>query len=107
MNFATNKTDYLHWLIEATLNNNKNLYSELIKYELSAEERIIYSLQHICDNSNINGEQQKIPSYMHKMKLAKYAGVFCTVLYEKLPLLIKKNKLEERNGALYLKKSKE
>lgn len=107
LNFATNNTSYLQWLIEATLNNNKNLYSELSKYELSAEERIMYSLRYVCDKSNLNSEQQKIPGYLHKMKLAKYAGVFCTVLYEKLPLLIKKNKLEERNGDLYLKKNKE
>ncbi|EFR96251.1 Crp/Fnr family transcriptional regulator [Listeria ivanovii] len=106
LNFATSKTVYLEWLIEKTLNNNKNLYSELIKNELTAEERIIYSLQHICDKAHINSEKQKIPSYMHKLKIAKYAGVFCTVLYEKLPLLIKKNILEERNGTLYLKKSK-
>lgn len=43
-NYATNKPSYMEWLLEATLVNNKNLYNELIKYDLSAEDRIVYNL---------------------------------------------------------------
>lgn len=104
--FATKKPLFLKWLLEETLYNNKKLYHELIKKELPIEKRIILSLQYICERSNeeTDCESQQVPIYMNKMKIAKYAGVFCTELFEKWSLLINENVVEEKDGLLFIKK---
>ncbi|MBC8922223.1 Crp/Fnr family transcriptional regulator, partial [Escherichia coli] len=77
LNYATNKPSYMEWLLEETLINNKNLYNELIKYDLSAEERIVYALQYLCDKLEIESENgyQQIPKYINKIKMAKYGKI--------------------------------
>ncbi|MBC1755317.1 Crp/Fnr family transcriptional regulator [Listeria seeligeri] len=107
LNYATNKPSYMEWLLEATLVNNKNLYNELIKYDLSAEERIVYALQYLCEKLEIESEDgyQQIPKYINKMKMAKYGKISRKLLNEKLLLLIDKEVLKEKQGRFYIKKS--
>lgn len=106
LNYATNKPSYMEWLLEATLVNNKNLYNELIKYDLSAEERIVYALQYLCEKLEIESEDgyQQIPKYINKMKMAKYGKISRKLLNEKLLLLIDKEILKEKQGKFYIKK---
>ncbi|WP_270996008.1 Crp/Fnr family transcriptional regulator [Listeria seeligeri] len=106
LNYATNKPSYMEWLLEATLVNNKNLYNELIKYDLSAEERIVYALQYLCEKLEIENEDgyQQIPKYINKMKMAKYGKISRKLLNEKLLLLIDKEILKEKQGKFYIKK---
>ncbi|AIS60272.1 cyclic nucleotide-binding domain-containing protein [Listeria ivanovii] len=105
LNFASNKTSYLKWLLNATLTNNKNLYKELFKNDLPEEERIVTSLKMLCDKLKVESESglQKIPSYLNKTKIAKYAGVFRKELNEDISVLIRKELLDQRRGALYVK----
>ncbi|MBC1470291.1 Crp/Fnr family transcriptional regulator [Listeria seeligeri] len=107
LNYATNKPSYMEWLLEATLVNNKNLYNELIKYDLSAEERIVYALQYLCEKLEIESEDgyQQIPKYINKMKMAKYGKISRKLLNEKLLVLIDKEVLKEKQGRFYIKKS--
>ncbi|MBC1484150.1 Crp/Fnr family transcriptional regulator [Listeria sp. FSL L7-1485] len=106
LNYATNKPSYMEWLLEATLVNNKNLYNELIKYDLSAEERIVYALQYLCEKLEIESIDgyQEIPKYINKMKMAKYGKISRKLLNEKLLLLIEKEVLKEKQGRFYIKK---
>lgn len=106
LNYAANKPSYMEWLLEATLVNNKNLYNELIKYDLSAEERIVYALQYLCEKLEIESKDgyQEIPKYINKMKMAKYGKISRKLLNEKLLLLIEKEVLKEKQGRLYIKK---
>ncbi|MBC6298112.1 Crp/Fnr family transcriptional regulator [Listeria sp. FSL L7-1517] len=106
LNYATNKPSYMEWLLEATLVNNKNLYNELIKYDLSAEERIVYALQYLCEKLEIESKDgyQEIPKYINKMKMAKYGKISRKLLNEKLLLLIEKEVLKEKQGRFYIKK---
>ncbi|MBC1515775.1 Crp/Fnr family transcriptional regulator [Listeria immobilis] len=105
LNFASNKTSYLKWLLNATLTNNKNLYKELFKNDLPEEERIVTSLKMLCDKLKVESENglQKIPSYLNKTQIAKYAGVFRKELNEDISVLIRKELLDQQRGALYVK----
>ncbi|HBM3991245.1 TPA: Crp/Fnr family transcriptional regulator, partial [Listeria innocua] len=107
LNYATNKPSYMEWLLEETLINNKNLYNELIKYDLSAEERIVYALQYLCDKLEIESENgyQQIPKYINKIKMAKYGKISRKQLNEKIILLLGKKVLKEKKGRFYIKKA--
>ncbi|EAC3621557.1 Crp/Fnr family transcriptional regulator [Listeria monocytogenes] len=107
LNYATNKPSYMEWLLEETLINNKNLYNELIKYDLSAEERIVYALQYLCDKLEIESENgyQQIPKYINKIKMAKYGKISRKQLNEKIILLLDKEVLKEKKGRFYIKKA--
>ncbi|MBC1342405.1 Crp/Fnr family transcriptional regulator [Listeria welshimeri] len=106
LNYATNKPSYMEWLLEATLVNNKNLYNELIKYDLSAEDRIVYTLQYLCEKLEIESENgyQQIPKYINKIKMAKYGKISRKQLNEKIMLLLNKKILKENKGIYYIKK---
>lgn len=106
LNYATNKPSYMEWLLEATLVNNKNLYNELIKYDLSAEDRIVYTLQYLCEKLEIESENgyQQIPKYINKIKMAKYGKISRKQLNKKISLLLNKKILKESKGTYYIKK---
>lgn len=104
-NFAVNKPSYMEWLLEKTLMNNLNLYNELIKYEFSTENKVIHTLQHLC---NKLGAQRKnnyfvLPSFINKFKLAKYCNISRTQLNKTLDSLIQKEVIQIENKIICVK----
>lgn len=104
LNFAANKPSYMEWLLEAVLKNSSGLCFELMKYDLSTESRITYVMQKLCEKDRVtenNRGYKEIPSYMNKMKLAKYGGVSRKNLDLKLEVLQEKE-LVEVHGSSFL-----
>ncbi len=104
LNFASNKIEYMEWLLNAVSENSSAFCFELMKFDLPTDKRIIYTLQTFCQKveaPEINGYFE-IPSFITKTMLSKYGGVSRKTLDKILANLHLQGLLKEQDGFTYV-----
>ncbi|WP_255377786.1 MULTISPECIES: Crp/Fnr family transcriptional regulator [unclassified Listeria] len=105
LNFASNKIEYMEWLLNAVTENSSAFCFELMKFDLPTDKRIIYTLQTFCQKveaPEINGYFE-IPSFITKTMLSKYGGVSRKTLDKILINLVNQNLLKREDGNTFVK----
>lgn len=106
LNFASNKIEYMEWLLAAVTENSSAFSFELMKYDLPAEQRIIYTLQTFCKKAHTpdtNGYYE-LPAFITKTMLSRYGGISRKTLDGILINLEEKKLLIKQDDTFFVKR---
>ncbi|MBC6296143.1 Crp/Fnr family transcriptional regulator [Listeria sp. FSL L7-1517] len=106
LNFAANKVSYMEWLLKSVLSNTSALCFELMKHDLPADERIVYTLQRVCEKTKpeeTTKDYYEVPTFLNKTKMAQYGSMSRKNLYNKLETLEEKNLVKRKNEKVFVK----
>lgn len=104
LNFAANKASYMEWLLTSVLSNTSALCFELMKHDLPADERIVYSLQRLCQKTQpvAKEEYYEVPNFLNKTKMAQYGAMSRKNLYNKLEVLEENEQVKQKNEKVFV-----
>lgn len=105
LNYASNKPHYFEKLMRAIMENSANFMFELMKNDISAENRLAYSFQNLCQSLNLPVEDgfSRIPSFITKQKMAQYSNLSRKSIYSYLDKLIQKDFLKVEDDDLWIR----
>ncbi|MBC1487352.1 Crp/Fnr family transcriptional regulator [Listeria seeligeri] len=104
LNFAANKASYMEWLLTSVLSNTSALCFELMKHDLPADERIVYTLQRLCQKTQpvAKEEYYEVPNFLNKTKMAQYGAMSRKNLYNKLEVLEESEQVKQKNEKVFV-----
>ncbi|MBC2071099.1 Crp/Fnr family transcriptional regulator [Listeria seeligeri] len=104
LNFAANKASYMEWLLTSVLSNTSALCFELMKHDLPADERIVYTLQRLCQKTQpvAKEEYYEVPNFLNKTKMAQYGAMSRKNLYNKLEVLEENEQVKQKNEKVFV-----
>ncbi|MBC1756438.1 Crp/Fnr family transcriptional regulator [Listeria seeligeri] len=104
LNFAANKASYMEWLLTSVLSNTSALCFELMKHDLPADERIVYTLQRLCKKTQpvAKEEYYEVPNFLNKTKMAQYGAMSRKNLYNKLEVLEESEQVKQKNEKVFV-----
>ncbi|MBM5610120.1 Crp/Fnr family transcriptional regulator [Listeria seeligeri] len=104
LNFAANKASYMEWLLTSVLSNTSALCFELMKHDLPADERIVYTLQRLCQKTQpvAKEEYYEVPNFLNKTKMAQYGAMSRKNLYNKLEVLEENKQVKQKNEKVFV-----
>lgn len=104
LNFAANKASYMEWLLTSVLSNTSALCFELMKHDLPADERIVYTLQRLCKKTQpvAKEEYYEVPNFLNKTKMAQYGAMSRKNLYNKLEVLEQSEQVKQKNEKVFV-----
>ncbi|WP_271000993.1 Crp/Fnr family transcriptional regulator [Listeria seeligeri] len=104
LNFAANKVSYMEWLLTSVLSNTSALCFELMKHDLPADERIVYTLQRLCQKTQpvAKEEYYEVPNFLNKTKMAQYGAMSRKNLYNKLEVLEESEQVKQKNEKVFV-----
>ncbi|MBF2598504.1 Crp/Fnr family transcriptional regulator [Listeria seeligeri] len=104
LNFAANKASYMEWLLTSVLSNTSALCFELMKHDLPADERIVYTLQRLCQKTQpvAKEEYYEVPNFLNKTKMAQYGAMSRKNLYNKLEVLEESEQVKQKNKKVFV-----
>lgn len=104
LNFAANKASYMEWLLTSVLSNTSALCFELMKHDLPADERIVYTLQRLCKKTQpaLAEEYYEVPNFLNKTKMAQYGAMSRKNLYNKLEVLEESAQVKQKNEKVFV-----
>lgn len=106
LNFASNKIEYMEWLLEAVTENSSAFCFELMKFNLLPEKRIIYTLQTFCKKIHAREDSGyfKLPDFITKTMLSRYGGVSRKTLDKILVDLAEQRLLIKQDDTFFVKR---
>ncbi|PZF88765.1 Crp/Fnr family transcriptional regulator [Listeria ivanovii] len=106
LNFAANKASYMEWLLTSVLSNSAALCFELMKHDLPADERIVYTLQRLCKKTKTEEEATRdyyeVPNFLNKTKMAQYGAMSRKNLYNKLEILEETDQVKQKKEKVFV-----
>ncbi|MBM5695894.1 Crp/Fnr family transcriptional regulator [Listeria seeligeri] len=104
LNFAANKASYMEWLLTSVLSNTSALCFELMKHDLPADERIVYTLQRLCQKTQpvAKEEYYEVPNFLNKTKMAQYGAMSRKNLYNKLEVLEESEQVKQKDEKVFV-----
>lgn len=105
LNYAANKPHYYEKLMRATMANAASFMFELMRNDITGEDKLMYSFQQLIHSLNLEsrGEFYELPHFINLQSLSRYSHVSRKSMYTYLEKLERRGLIKRQRSILSVK----